>query len=135
MSAVARIPGTTGNEEPDKRSLRVRSPQAEVDVDARGEAMSQLVSLLDDRFARIDRQVEHVLHLLGGSGPAALPTASRTRAAPVAISCLGPFQFHVNGVPVDNWRSSKARSLFQYMVNHRGRPIPRDTLIQALWPT
>lgn len=52
----------------------------------------------------------------------------------VSVSCLGPFRLAVGGVQVDGWRPSKARSLFQYLVNHRDRPVPRETLIEVLWP-
>jgi two-component SAPR family response regulator len=35
---------------------------------------------------------------------------------------------------LEGWRSGKARALFEYLIAHRGRPVPREALIQALWP-
>ncbi len=33
-----------------------------------------------------------------------------------------------------DWRSSKARQLFQLLVTERGRALPRDRVLDALWP-
>lgn len=33
-----------------------------------------------------------------------------------------------------DWRSSKARQLFQMLITERGRTIPRDRVLDALWP-
>ena len=54
--------------------------------------------------------------------------------ATVVVRCLGPFEIRVDGAAIDSWRPSKARTLFQYLVTHRDRPIHRDVLIGALWP-
>ena len=52
----------------------------------------------------------------------------------VLVTCLGRFQFSLPaGHPIE-WRSTKSRALLQYLLNHRDRPIQRDTLIDALWP-
>ena len=52
----------------------------------------------------------------------------------IEVTCLGKFQVTIDGQPVTQWKSSKARALFQYLVNHHDRPITPDTLIEALWP-
>ncbi|QKG19902.1 response regulator receiver and SARP domain-containing protein [Actinomadura verrucosospora] len=36
--------------------------------------------------------------------------------------------------PVHKWRAGKARSLFQYLLVHRGRVVLRDKLHDVLWP-
>jgi LuxR family maltose regulon positive regulatory protein len=33
-----------------------------------------------------------------------------------------------------DWRSSKARQLFQLLLTERGRTLPRDLVLEALWP-
>jgi DNA-binding SARP family transcriptional activator len=33
-----------------------------------------------------------------------------------------------------DWRSSKARQLFQLLLTERGRALPRDRVLEALWP-
>lgn len=37
-------------------------------------------------------------------------------------------------VALAEWRSKKARDLLQILVSRRGRPVPRDFLMEALWP-
>lgn len=54
--------------------------------------------------------------------------------AGVAVTCFGRFSVVAHGEPVGTWRSGKALALFGYLATHRGRPISRDALIQALWP-
>lgn len=61
--------------------------------------------------------------------PSTMPAPGQT-----AVFCLGEFKLSLDGVPVRQWRAGKARALFQYLVNHANRPIPRDELIATLWP-
>ncbi len=105
-----------------------------VDSSAVAEAIGALESMVDARLTQIDSQVRNILSLLTHPTADPAPEPVQVGHPPVAVSCLGTFRFYVAGRSVDGWRSSKARALFLYMVNHRGRPIPRDTLIQALWP-
>jgi DNA-binding SARP family transcriptional activator/tetratricopeptide (TPR) repeat protein len=55
---------------------------------------------------------------------------------PVRIRTLGSFGALRNGqaVQVGEWRSRKARDLLKILVARRGRPAPRDYLMEALWP-
>lgn len=50
------------------------------------------------------------------------------------VRCLGSFEVQCAGRPLVKWRSGKARAVFEYLVTHRQRAVPRDTLIQAIWP-
>jgi DNA-binding SARP family transcriptional activator len=61
-------------------------------------------------------------------------TAAPPTSARVVIRCLGRFAIHIDGEPVDAGRPTKALSLFQYLLAHRGRPTPRHVLIDELWP-
>jgi DNA-binding SARP family transcriptional activator len=56
-------------------------------------------------------------------------------ARPVAIRALGRFEVIVNGavVPPAEWRSRKARDLLRILVSQRGRPVPREHLVELLW--
>ena len=70
-------------------------------------------------------------------GPAGLLTALGQRAPdPIEIRTLGGFRVLRDGVVVsiEEWRSRKARDLLKLLVTRRGRPIPRETLMEALWP-
>jgi LuxR family maltose regulon positive regulatory protein len=37
-------------------------------------------------------------------------------------------------VPVEEWQSRKARDLLKVLVARRGRAVPREALMEALWP-
>jgi DNA-binding SARP family transcriptional activator len=52
---------------------------------------------------------------------------------PVEVQCFGRFEVRRSGEPV-GWRSRKARDLLKILVARRGRPAPRELLIEALWP-
>ncbi len=97
-------------------------------------AIDELAQAIELRLARLDGQLASVRRLLVQPSLGLTDLPLRTDTAGTTVACLGPFKFQRNGVPIDNWRSGKARTLFQFLVNHRGQPIPRDTLIQALWP-
>ncbi len=98
------------------------------------DAIDELAVAIEGRLARLDSQLASVRRLLVQPPIGSSDLSIRTDSSVATISCLGPFRFRRGGVSVDNWRSGKARALFQYLINHRGQPIPRDTLIQALWP-
>lgn len=56
--------------------------------------------------------------------------------ARVSIQSLGRFRVLRGGqaVPQAAWQSRKARDLLKILVARRGRPTPRDVLMDALWP-
>jgi ATP/maltotriose-dependent transcriptional regulator MalT/DNA-binding SARP family transcriptional activator len=58
------------------------------------------------------------------------------RPAPLAIRTLGGFQVLRKGKPVAlaEWQSKKARDALKLLVARRGRPTPRDVLLETLWP-
>jgi DNA-binding SARP family transcriptional activator len=48
--------------------------------------------------------------------------------------CLGNFEVQFNWKKYDRWHSLKAKSMLRYLVAHKNRPVPRDVLIETLWP-
>jgi DNA-binding SARP family transcriptional activator len=73
------------------------------------------------------------------AGPPVLPERSGVTSAHdgvprATVFCLGVFAVEIGGRRVDNWQGRKTRALFQYLVNHRDRPVPREALVSALWP-
>ncbi|MBU2511494.1 hypothetical protein KJ966_09145 [bacterium] len=53
------------------------------------------------------------------------------------VECFGRFRVFKGGneIPVENWKSSKTEQLFKYLVAKADRGyIPRDILIEILWP-
>ena len=59
-------------------------------------------------------------------------------AAPpeVAVRTLGGFRVFRDGepVPASAWQSKKARTLLKVLIARRGRPTPREALMELLWP-
>jgi ATP/maltotriose-dependent transcriptional regulator MalT/DNA-binding SARP family transcriptional activator len=55
---------------------------------------------------------------------------------PVRIQALGGFRVLRAGepVPAEEWQSRKARDLLKVLVARRGRAVPREVLMEALWP-
>jgi DNA-binding SARP family transcriptional activator/Tfp pilus assembly protein PilF len=54
----------------------------------------------------------------------------------VSVQALGRFRVLVDGAPVppSGWQSKKARDLLKILVARRGRPVPREALMELLWP-
>ncbi len=85
----------------------------------------------------------------GAPRPAEAPSSPTTQAVPQAppqqadlpaagqpqllVRCFGRFEVVRDGHPIQRWRRSKARTLFKYLVARR-QPVPRDVLIDMLWP-
>ena len=65
--------------------------------------------------------------------PAGRPSRSR---ADRKIRTLGGFAVIIGGqqVPIAAWGSRRARQLCKMLVTARGQPVPRDQLIELLWP-
>jgi DNA-binding SARP family transcriptional activator len=97
------------------------------------EAVAQLGAAVESQARLLGEQLTSLMGLLEHSPGCGLPVMPPHRAR-IAVYCLGPFQLLIDGRPVQQWRSGKARALFQYLVAHRDRPVPRDVLIEALWP-
>jgi ATP/maltotriose-dependent transcriptional regulator MalT/DNA-binding SARP family transcriptional activator len=73
---------------------------------------------------------------LGAPRPAGPLAVLARSASSVSIRVLGAFQVIRNGVPVPRgaWRSRKARQLLKIVVARGGRPVPREQLMELLWP-
>ena len=50
----------------------------------------------------------------------------------IEVRCLGATRIEAGGLPVDPPRRS--RLILQYLVAHRGAPVPRDVLLDTFWP-
>jgi len=66
-----------------------------------------------------------------GQSPPAGPDETER---PLRLHLLGSFDVIVQGQPVGNWPSKKARLLLAYLSLERGRMVPKDVLIDLLWP-
>ena len=51
----------------------------------------------------------------------------------VQIRCFGRREVLRSGEPIEYWRRAKAKTLLKYLVARR-QPVPRDVLLDLLWP-
>jgi len=51
----------------------------------------------------------------------------------LAVYCLGPFRVYQDDKLIAGWPSRKGKCVFKYMVVNRGRPIPKDVLMDLFW--
>lgn len=52
----------------------------------------------------------------------------------LAVHLLGPFRVEVYGRPTAQWNGHKAKAIFRYLVVHRRQRVPKEVLMEALWP-
>jgi ATP/maltotriose-dependent transcriptional regulator MalT/DNA-binding SARP family transcriptional activator len=86
---------------------------------------------------RAGRRLRRLGIRVSPSGPAGLlRTVALETDAPLTIETLGAFRIHRAGetVPRSGWRSKKARDLLKLLIAHGGRPVPRELLMEQLWP-
>ena len=118
-------------------------------------AVPQVTPLLQDADPAVRRRAVDLLAQLGGDQSRAALTrlADRTtvlgRAAsravrelgrppvhPLRIQALGPLSVTVAGPAARTvaWRSQRARRLFEFLLVQHFRWVPRDVVLEALWP-
>ncbi len=86
---------------------------------------------------RAERKLRSLGVRVSPSGPAGLLRhIIDAPVVPVRIEALGGFRVQREGkpIPLENWRSRKARELLKILVARRGRPAPRELLMESLWP-
>jgi ATP/maltotriose-dependent transcriptional regulator MalT/DNA-binding SARP family transcriptional activator len=88
------------------------------------------VERAERKLRRLGIRVEepHAAGLLAALPPESPPA--------VGVRSLGGFYVLRDGepIPADEWQSKKARDLLKLLVAYRCRPVPRDALMEALWP-
>jgi DNA-binding SARP family transcriptional activator len=91
----------------------------------------------DPSGARAEQELRALgvkLHSIAGAG--VLQEVAGSAAASLRVQALGGFRVLRGGEPVgaERWRSQKARDLLKLLVARRGRPVPRELLMETLWP-
>ena len=58
------------------------------------------------------------------------------QSARLRVHCHGAFRLVMDGnpIPLSRFRRLKALTLLKFLVAHRGRPVPRESLMELLWP-
>lgn len=92
----------------------------------------------EDHFAQVgdvDGWLDHVEEFTTGSVGRREPAVA-AGAVRVEIRTMGGFSVRVDGedVPLTAWGSRRARQLCKRLTIAGGRPVPRDELVQMLWP-
>ena len=113
----------------------IRSPIGEAECDL------ELARLGGPAATALADSAEQRLRTLGARGPAEAAASVRASLArestpPVSILTLGGFRVLRYGepVPLNEWQSKKARDLLKILIARRGRPTPRDMVMETLWP-
>jgi DNA-binding SARP family transcriptional activator len=96
--------------------------------------------------ARLHRHIDRLVYRAPIAEPAApaapvepdrepAPSAAPPAVA-VVVRTLGGFRIFRDGdpVPASAWQSKKARTLLKVLIARRGRPTPREALMELLWP-
>ena len=103
-----------------------------------GEARVALLAALLEDDAESARAAEERLQALGSRGyrTALSSLLPREVGQPLVVQSLGRFRVVRGGepVPLAAWQSRKARDLLKILVARRGRPTPREYVMEMLWP-
>lgn len=51
----------------------------------------------------------------------------------LVVYCLGSFRVYQDDQLIADWPSGKGKCIFKYMIANRGRPIPKDVLMDLFW--
>ena len=62
-------------------------------------------------------------------------TSTTKESARLHVKCLGPFSVSLDDrqIPPTRFNRSKALTLLKFLAGRRGRPVPRDVLMELLW--
>lgn len=64
----------------------------------------------------------------------AAPLELRPGRRELRVRLLGGFEVSVDGAPVTNWRSARARQVFAYLALNWRQPVSRQRLMGLFWP-
>jgi DNA-binding SARP family transcriptional activator len=72
---------------------------------------------------------------IGAAGPSsALPQGSSVSRGAVAVYGLGPLQVFARDRDLGPMPNRRAKSVFKYLLLNRGRPTPKEVLMELFWP-
>lgn len=126
-----------------EQAISLWSELRSITGEARAEYLAALVAHDAEAAAGADARLRqlgvrshpHLAPLVAPAGPPSAPVAVGEQPA-VTVQTLGRFRVLVDGRPLaaTAWQSRKARDLLKILVTRRGRPMPRDELMELLWP-
>jgi DNA-binding SARP family transcriptional activator len=83
--------------------------------------------------AGLDERMEALPIAATASGGAA--DCSVDGPADLEARLLGPFEVRYRGQALTRWPSQRAASLLKFLLLHNGRPVRRELLMDAFWPS
>ena len=98
---------------------------------------SELYALLLDAAGETSTTGVPASEELKRSTAAAVGARARQTPSPhLSVRCFGSFELRVDGVPVLPRAVGRKKSLtlLKILLTHHGRPVPKDALIEWLWP-
>lgn len=83
-----------------------------------------------DAPPRLPERRERAQEAPGREAPAAVPATVPVLRAHL----LGSFQVEVLGCPLERWETRKGLAVLKYLVSHRRHKVPKEVLMEMLWP-
>ena len=111
-------------------------------IEAHERLVGDLVSVTDAQravlqelcqSAGLDERMEALPIAATASGGAA--DCSVDGPADLEARLLGPFEVRYRGQALTRWPSQRAASLLKFLLLHNGRPVRREVLMDAFWPS
>ena len=102
---------------------------------------AQTSALLRQLLARVEqdsrnlKDLQQQLQSLLDTIPPATPIPQASPAAQLSLYCFGPFKVSVDGEAVSLRRAGKGLTIIKYLASVGRRPVPRDVLLEILWPS
>ncbi|MCD9624147.1 AAA family ATPase [Rhabdothermincola salaria] len=110
---------------------RVEALVAEAEVAVRELQLTVLVPRLEELVARLARRRPPAPGAVVARADAPRPLDPPGRPS---LAVLGTFEVTALDGSVATWTSRKARELLKILVARRGAPVPRETMMDLLWP-
>lgn len=102
--------------------------------------LGEVYQTFSQRETAVNRQLFSLLEasdVEGHSGKGNRPVRDFDRPVTrisLRACCLGKFEVYVGQRKVVHWHSLKAKALLKSLVAQRGKHIPKDVLMESLWP-
>jgi LuxR family transcriptional regulator, maltose regulon positive regulatory protein len=77
---------------------------------------------------------QSILNLLPASASSALPLAELTDPDHLRLRCFGRFEVIRGGESIPLRRAGKASAILKFLALNPHQPVPRDVLVEAVWP-
>jgi DNA-binding SARP family transcriptional activator len=115
------------------------------------QSVVELLTSLEQQVSKVRCLVGRLTTQMGGRPDASLEFAGPPQAMPASpfaadhaphgsdwgglrLFCLGPFEVHLGPEMIPQRRNGKGRAILKYLAARPNQPVPRDVLLETLWP-